>query len=87
MAKVRRRKAGIAAERAITSDFAGTSVFSSPSICYGATAAQPSPRRKESDNHRGPVGASLAARCRWCSSRPRSSPPRQSRTVIRQLSG
>ena len=35
-------------------DFAGNSVFSPPSICYGATAAQPSPRRKDSDNPRGP---------------------------------
>ena len=35
-------------------DVAGNSVSSSPSICYGATAARPSPRRKDSDNPRGP---------------------------------
>jgi hypothetical protein len=34
-------------------DVAANSVFSPPSICYGATAAQPSPRRKDSDNPRG----------------------------------
>src|SRR5258705_180779 len=37
-------------------DFAGNLVFSPPSICYGATATQPSPHRKsaDSDSSRGP---------------------------------
>src|SRR4029077_5378978 len=35
-------------------DVAGNSVFSPPSICYGAAATPPSPRRKNSDNPRGP---------------------------------
>ena len=33
-------------------DVAGNSVSSSPSICYGATTAQPSPHWKNSDKHR-----------------------------------
>jgi hypothetical protein len=37
-------------------DFAGNSVSSSPSICYGATAAQPSPGRKGSDTSDIPRG-------------------------------
>jgi len=35
-------------------DVAGNSVSSSPSICYGATAAQSSPLRNDSNNPRGP---------------------------------
>ncbi len=35
-------------------DLAASSVFSPPSICYGTTAAQPSPHGNDSDKHRGP---------------------------------